>query len=120
MNKERHAILFNDEQLGPYPLEKLKRVAKPMTKYVGEISQRRECDTAEVKGARGEFGKKVQQGYAEFMTKEPLFATLVDLHSHLNRIPESDPAPDKAPIPDDPRAVTRHIKKLTYFFFNRP
>lgn len=115
MNKERHAILYNDEQLGPYPMEKLKRVDEPTTRYVGEVKPRGRHESAPMKAARGEFGAKVQEKMVGSFDREPLFESLARIADHLNMVPELEPAPDKAPWTDEPNVTTRHIKKLAYF-----
>lgn len=115
MNKERHAILYNEEQLGPYPMEKLRRVDKPTTEYVGKVEQRGEDQSAEVRVARGELGEKARQGAAEFIDKEPIFRAFFDVNMLLSNF-EPDPVAEvKSELPEDPRVLTRHIKKLAYF-----
>jgi ferredoxin len=115
MNKERHAILYNDEQLGPYPLEKLRRGDRITTERIGMPSRRREDESVDVRAAKGEFGEKVRLGAMEFIDKEPIFRAYFDVNNALGNI-ELDPvAPVKSELPDDPEVLTRHIKKLCYF-----
>ena len=54
MNYQYREILFNDAQLGPYPLEKLLRVEKPTTEYVSEIKPRFENESAMAKALQSE------------------------------------------------------------------
>lgn len=115
MNKERHAILFNDAQLGPYPMEKLTRVDTPTTKYVGKIEQRGENMSAEVKLAKGEFGEKARLGATEFIDKEPIFRAFFDVNTHISNLQLEPVAKVKSELPNDTRVLTRHIKSLCYF-----
>lgn len=115
-NELKHRdILCNDAQLGPYPLEKLKRVDKPTTKYLGKIARRDPREHALAVPHRGDYGEAVKQRAPFFLTSEPLTAAFVDVQRHLNSISRNPVAPDKAPIPENPRILSRHIKSLGYF-----
>ena len=105
MNKERHAILFNDAQLGPYPMEKLTRVDTPTTKYVGKIEQRGENMSAEVKLAKGEFGEKARLGATEFIDKEPIFRAFFDVNTHISNLQLEPVAKVKSELPNDTRCL---------------
>jgi len=110
-------ILLNDQQLGPYPLEKLKRVEKPTTKYIYEIKQRSEQDSAMAKVLASEQGKRllaIQGGM--FFDRDPLCSELSSLQAHIAQYELPEIAATKAPLPDDRRILTRHIKSLGYFF----
>jgi ferredoxin len=108
-------ILYNEAQLGPYPLEKLKRVNEPTTKYVGEIKRRDQREHALALSGRGDYGEAVKKRAPLFTVNEPIGAAFVDIQTHINSIKRNPPAPHKAPIPDDPRVLSRHIKSLGYF-----
>ena len=54
-------ILLSDAQLGPYPLEKLKRVDFSTNKGTGEISQRSQGDIAFARAHRGEYGEGIKK-----------------------------------------------------------
>jgi len=115
MNEQRHAILFNDEQLGPYPAEKLKRVEKPTTDFPGPFEQRRADDTVESKAGTGAFGEKARQGAMEFIDKEPVFRAFFDINTLLSSWEPGPVAEKKSDLPADRRVLTRHVKSLCHF-----
>ena len=63
MVKENLYGLSNKKlQCGPYPVEKLKRVAQPTTKITGNISQVSERDSGFIRAALGQFGPLAKTG----------------------------------------------------------
>ena len=109
-------ILTGEKQLGPYPLEKLKRVAKPTTKYSDERKPRPASGSAMSKTLESELGRKLlsKQG-GMFFDRDPLCSTLSSLQDHIALYTLPEIAGKKAPLPDDPRILARHIKSLGYF-----
>ncbi|MGA3126238.1 MAG: 4Fe-4S dicluster domain-containing protein [Candidatus Korobacteraceae bacterium] len=108
-------VLYNDVQLGPYPLEKLRRVAKPTNAYVGPIARRDPREHALAVSGRGDYGEAVKQRTPLLNASEPLNAALAEVQRHINTIAKTPVAAKKAPIPDNPRVLSRHIKSLGYF-----
>ena len=108
-------ILLNDQQLGPYPLEKLKRVDKPTAGYVGEISQRSMADSAMAKVMESELGKRVRAEGVMFYDRDPLCSSLSSLQNYIAKFQLPDVAETRAPLPEDPSILSRHIKALGYF-----
>jgi ferredoxin len=108
-------ILYNDEQLGPYPDQKLKRVAQPTNRIFGNIQRRDSREDALARAYRGDYGKAVQKGISRMTIREPLGAALVNVQLHINTIKSNTVAPVKAPLPEDPQVISRHIKSLGYF-----
>lgn len=112
-----HDILYNDAPLGRWPTHLLKRVNKPTTEIVGPIERRDERESAFGKALCGEYGEKVQREFARMTVRYPVGAALVDMQDHINsyRDKTNPVAPEQAPIPDDPRVRSRHLKALGYF-----
>jgi reductive dehalogenase len=103
------------EQLGHYPLERLKRVDKPTT-YVGPNVQRvSERQAGFIKASLGEYGPRLQVEAARFISKEPVGASLSQMIQDLGSLSLVDVYPKVAPIPQDLAAQSRHIKALGYF-----
>ncbi len=97
-------------------MERLKRVDQP-TNIITEDVQRIDLrNIAYGIAARGEFGPVVQKAVAKKLPeKYPLSAAQKDLIDHIALI-ESNPTPrKKAPIPQEPEVLTRHIKAFGYF-----
>jgi len=108
-------ILYNDGQLGPYPDQKLKRVDKPTTKISGDIKRRDAREHALALTHRGDYGPKVKENAPRMTVREPLGAALINVQTHINSIPKNPVAPVKAPLPEDRRVISRHIKSMGYF-----
>jgi len=115
MNFQYRDILLNDAQLGPYPLEKLRRVDKPTTEYVGEIKRRSRRDSGMTKAFASDAGKKMLESGVMFNERDPLCSSLSSFQSYLAKFPLPEISAEKAPIPDDPHVLSRHIKSLGYF-----
>ena len=115
MDFQYRDILLNDEQLGPYPLEKLQRVEKPTTEYVGEIKRRSRSESGMAKAIASDAGKKMLERGTMFFDRDPLCSSLSSFQWYLSKFQLPEVAAAKAPIPDDPRVLTRHIKSLGYF-----
>ena len=103
------------KQLGPYPMEKLKRVDKPTTKITDNVSRFDEREHGFGQVMRGELGPIPQREMARFVPKFPLGAALFQTMSPLTQMVDGEVAKTKAPLPDDPAALSRHIKQLGYF-----
>jgi NAD-dependent dihydropyrimidine dehydrogenase PreA subunit len=110
-------ILYNDAQLGPFPTHLLKRVAQPTNRIVGPIERRDPRESVFGRSARGDYGEEIKKEIMRMTSRYPIGGALVDLQRHVNsistkRIPV---APQKAPITNDPRVLSRHFKSLGYF-----
>ena len=115
MDFQYRGILLGDAQLGPYPLEKLPRADKPTTEYVGEIKRRSRRESGMTKALATEAGKKMLESGTMFFDRDPLCSSLSSFQSYLAKYTLPEVSAAKAPLPDDPRIVTRHIKSLGYF-----
>lgn len=109
-------ILRNQNRLGPFPLERLKRVDRP-TNTITEGVQRIDLrDIAYGLAARGEYGPVVQKAVAKKLPeKYPLSAAQKDVIDHIALIASTPAASKKAPISQEPEILTRHIKSVGYF-----
>ena len=132
-------VLRGTEQLGPYPMEKLKRVDQPTTLVTDDIQRIDMRERGFDRALRGDFGP-ISKRYM-LRGKEPIGATVWGMtNSFIDKvdaevaslkvsIPEDsvvlgrstdkidgEVASLKAPIPEDPAVLSRHIKRLGYFF----
>jgi len=102
-------------QLGPYPLERLKRVDKPTT-YIGPNVQRvSEYDAGFLKAGRGEYGPRLKAEASRFVSKEPVAAAMSQMLRGLRELELVPVYSTLAPIPKDAGAQSRHVKALGYF-----
>ncbi len=111
-------ILYNDQQLGPYPDHLLKRVDKLTVDVPGPVQSFKHGDAASARVLRGEFGEQAQKGQQRLVTKIPIGAAYLDIrtnHININTSVQNPVAETKAPLPNDPRVIARHLKSLGYF-----
>ncbi len=107
---------FNSKKLDPYPVEVLKRVDRPTTKIMDEQVRRvDERESGFNRARRGDFGPNLQREVARFVPKFPISGALSFMSAAEVDIVDGLPAGTKAPLPDDPVAMSRHIKELAYF-----
>ena len=113
---KRRNILHSQDQLGPFPMGRFKRVDQP-TNVITEDVQRIDLrDIAYGLAARGEYGPVVQKAVQQKLPeKYPLSAAQKDVIDHIALIEEKSAAGEKAPIPQEPEILTRHIKSVGYF-----
>lgn len=109
-------ILLSDTQLGPYPLEKLPHVDIATTHHTDQTRRRSLSEAAFARAARGEYGQTVLDKSTKFFNREPILSAMTGVHFHLARCKLPEIAKEKAPLPEDPLVITRHIKSLGYFF----
>lgn len=102
-------------QLGPYPMDKLKRVDKPTIKISDDIKRFDEREHGFARAMRGDFGPLPRQERARFVPKYPLGASFVKFTMPMATSVDGEVAPVKAPISSDPVVLSQHIKQLGYF-----
>ncbi|MBW1720836.1 MAG: reductive dehalogenase [Deltaproteobacteria bacterium] len=107
---------FNGNKLDPYPVEVLKRVDRPTTEIrEEEIRRVDERDSGFNRCRRGDFGPHFQKEVERFVGKYPLSGALAWMSGHLKDIVDGIASEHKAPLPDDPKILARHIKQTAYF-----
>lgn len=102
-------------QLGPYPMERLTRVSQPTTRITERIPRFDQREHGFARAMRGDFGAGTAQQFQRFINKHPLGAALSTTAIKISPMTEGDIASTQAPVPEDPRALTLHIKQLGYF-----
>lgn len=113
-NSNYERILVGGGRLGPYPMERLKHVSQPTTKITNNIQRIDMRDTGFSQAARGHFGPVMQREHRR--NKEPVGASLRDMTFKFKVMVDGEVASSKAPIPQDPAILSRHIKSLGYFY----
>jgi epoxyqueuosine reductase len=112
-----HDILYDDSQLGPYPDHLLKRVPAPTNRIPGPVERRSERETVFNRSLMGDFGEELSREFKRLAERYPIVAAIQDLQLHIAAYGKRrDPvAAKKAPLPDDPRVMSRHLKALGYY-----
>ena len=113
---EDQNILSSPRQLGPLPMEQVKRVDRPTTLVTGGVQRVDMRNMAYGLAARGEYGPAVQKGVQTPQPERyPLSAAQKDVIGHIALTPPGTLAASVAPIPQDPTTLTQHIKAVGYF-----
>jgi 3-chloro-4-hydroxyphenylacetate reductive dehalogenase len=95
-----------------FPVNKLKRVDRPTTIIEDEkVHKVKERDSGFMKGWEGIYGPSLQKG----ASKEPLSSAQVWMLELLKPFVDGITGKQKAPIPDNPQLLSRHIKETAYF-----
>ena len=107
---------FNTKKLDPYPVEIIKRVERATTRVnENEIQRVDERESGFNRATRGDYGERMKAERARFVMKHPLSGALGQMQLNLVDYVDGDVAPDRAPIPEDPEVLARHIKETAYF-----
>lgn len=100
----------------PFPVHKLKRVDHPTTIIkAGEILRAKERDAGFVRARLGEYGPVLQREVRRFVPKHPLSGSQSWMMGKMVPLVDGMVAANKAPLPNDVEAITRHIKETAYF-----
>ena len=106
---------FHKRKLDLFPVHTLKRVERPTTLINDDQVKRvNERDGGFAKAAAGDYGPVLEKERLR-NDKEPISGALLDIGLHLRPIVDGLVAKQKAPVPDDPAVLARHIKELAYF-----
>lgn len=99
-----------------FPVDKLKRVDQPTTLInVNEIQRVREREAGFCKAVAGDYGPRLQKEFRRFVPKHPVSGALAWIRNNMRPFIDGIVAAQKAPIPNDPAALARHIKETSYF-----
>ena len=108
-------ILTDKRQLGPYPMEKLARVEKPTTRIIGDVHRVDVRGAGTYRATRGDYGPFAAKETPRAIPKYPIGAVLKNITFHFESRADGPIMPGKAPIPENPEILSRHIKRLGYF-----
>ncbi len=107
---------FNTRRLDPYPVEGVKQTDRPTTIVnEDEVPRVDERESGFNRALRGDFGPHLKKERYRFVSKHPLSGALGQMQFDLVNFVGGEVAPNKAPLPDDPQLMARHIKETAYF-----
>ena len=107
---------FHKRDLEPFPVQALKRVDRPTTVVrEHEVERVDERESGFHRAARGDYGPQLQKEWRRFVAKQPLSGALVQMGVHLRGLVDGLVAAHKAPLPEDPAVLSRHVKEAAYF-----
>lgn len=115
--KNGRGVLYNEDiQLGPFPMERLKHVDKPTILITDNVERFDSRQEVQMQALRGELGPNLQKAAHVFMPERyPLSVAQWKVIGNITSVRGDKVAPNKAPIPKDPKVLSRHIKSLGYF-----
>ena len=107
---------YHKRDLDNFPMHTIKRVDRPTT-IVNEEQIKRvdERESGFCKAAAGVWGPILAKERPRFVMKHPLSGALGTMQMFLRGIVDGVVAKQKAPLPEDPAALSRHIKETAYF-----
>jgi len=107
---------YHKRNLDPFPVNKLRRVDRPTT-FIddGQIKRVKERDAGFMKARRGSYGQTYQKEVGRFVTKHPLSGAEAWIGLMIRNLVDGVAAKQKAPIQDDPKVLSVHIKEAVYF-----
>lgn len=108
-------ILTGERPLGSFPMDRLERVGQPTTLITDSIQRVDEREHGFNRARRGDIGPVVDREINRFVTKHPLSAALANMTTCFAPLVDGEAASSKAPVPEDPEIMSRHIKRLGYF-----
>lgn len=101
--------------LGQYPMEKIRRVEKTTTLISDEVPRIPHRANFFVRAAFGDLGPKPQNEVKRFVKKYPFSRSLKKISEALLPFHHGEVNPEKAPLPDDPQEIAKHLKSMCYF-----
>lgn len=111
-------ILYNEEQMGPYPDHLFPRRDTLTVEVSGPVRNYSQSENASSRVSAGEFGETMAKEKARIIDKSPYGAALFQIRTnvkYINNERKNPVAPEKAELPDDIHAVTRHLKGFGFF-----
>ena len=100
----------------PFPVHTLKRVDRPTTIIDDDKVQRvSQCDEGFNKARKGLYGPTLKKEVGRSVDKHPLSGAEQWMMGKMRPLVDGIVAKQKAPIPDNPQALSRHIKETAYF-----
>jgi len=107
---------FHKRDRDPFPVDTLKRVDRPTTVVRDhEVGRADERESGFHRAARGDYGPQLQREWRRFVAKQPLSGALVQMGIHLRGLVDGLAAAHRAPVPEDPAVLSRHVKETAYF-----
>jgi len=100
---------------GRYANHRLRRVDQPTTKITEAVARFDEREHGFFRTLRGDFGAVPQREFLRFVDKYPLSGAMKAVEHHLAAAVDGAVAATRAPLPDDPAVMSRHLKQAALF-----
>ena len=107
--------LRTDRLDSPYPMHRLRRVDRPTTTITDQVARFDEREHGFLRALRGDYGPVPQREFLRFVDKYPLSGAMKAVEHHLAPAVDGPVAETRAPLPDDPLVLSRHIKQAALF-----
>jgi reductive dehalogenase len=96
-------------------MERIRRVDAPTTLITADVKRVPKRAGFFVRAFYGDLGRNAGEEIKRFITKNPLNAAIGHLHWKHVPMHKGEAAAEKAPLPNDPEQLAKHIKSLCYF-----
>ena len=107
--------LLGDRLDGRYTNHRLHRVDRPTTLITSQVTRFDEREHGFFQTLRGDYGPVPQREFLRFVDKYPLSGAIKAVEHHLVEAVDGAVAATKAPLPDDPAVMSRHLKQTALF-----
>ena len=99
-----------------FPCTSSKGWIRPTSRILDDQVQRvDERESGFNRARRGDFGPRLKEEVGRFVGKHPVSGALSQMAAALAGVVDGKVNPSRAPLPDDPQAMARHIKEMAYF-----
>jgi len=107
---------FRPDRPDPFPVHVLRRVDRPTTEIRdAEVCRVDERESGFNRARRGDFGPALKREMGRFVPKHPVSGALGRMTAALADLVDGDILSGKAPLPEDPVSMAKHIKEMAYF-----
>jgi len=96
-------------------MNRLKRIERPTTLITDHVQKIDSRERAVARAIRGDYGTTMQRKAVHYPRRYPVYDAQAALLQHLASSEDNEIANSKAPIPENPRILSRHFKCLGYF-----
>ena len=98
-----------------YASDRLRRVSRPTSRITDDVVRFDEREHGFNRALRGDFGPAAQRERTRFVEKYPLSAAMLAMQRHLVDVVDGPVAAERAPLPEDPLVMSRHLKQAALF-----
>ena len=98
-----------------YASHRLRRVDRPTSRITGDVARFDEREHGFNRALRGDYGPGPQRERTRFVEKYPFSGAMLAMQKHLVAVVDGPVAPERAPLPDDPLMMARHMKQAAVY-----
>ena len=98
-----------------YASHRLRRVNSPTTVITADVTRFDEREHGFNRALRGDYGPVAQRERQRFIEKYPFSGSMLAMEHLLAEVVDGPVAATRAPLPEDPLVLSRHLKEAAFF-----